>query len=63
MLGWRGRIGLIIPSNNSVIEPELAAAAPSGVTVHGARIRVRGAFTPEGLAEMADQSDRAAQEL
>lgn len=37
MYGWRARIGLLIPSNNAVIEPELGRMVPEGVAVHGAR--------------------------
>ena len=29
-----------MPSTNTIMEPELAALAPPGVTVHGARMRV-----------------------
>ena len=46
MYGTRAKIGLIIPSNNTVIEPELAAMCPPGVTVHGNRILTHG-NTPE----------------
>ena len=35
--GWRARIGLIYPSSSTVMEPELYAMAPEGVSVHTAR--------------------------
>lgn len=34
MYGWRGRIGLMIPYDNTVIEPEFNRTAPYGVSVH-----------------------------
>jgi len=40
MFGWRARLGLIIPSNNTVIEPELIQALPDGVTIHGHRVGI-----------------------
>ncbi|NIM45085.1 MAG: hypothetical protein GTN80_05580 [Nitrososphaeria archaeon] len=38
MIGWRGKLGLIIPANNTVIEPEFSLMIPDGVTVHSTRI-------------------------
>ena len=40
VLGYRARLGVVVPSTNTIMEPELAALAPPGVTVHGARMRV-----------------------
>jgi maleate cis-trans isomerase len=34
MYGWRGRIGLMIPYDNTVIEPEFNRTVPHGVSVH-----------------------------
>ena len=34
MYGWRGRIGLMIPYDNAVIEPEFARTLPHGVSAH-----------------------------
>jgi maleate isomerase len=62
MYGWRGKIGLIIPSNNTVIEPEMWAMRPDGISVHSARILSHG-NTPEGIAEMQKSASRAVQEL
>ncbi|GAA3669680.1 hypothetical protein [Microbacterium marinilacus] len=36
--GSRGRLGLILPADNVVIEPELAEFALEGVSVHGFRL-------------------------
>ncbi|MFO0523257.1 MAG: hypothetical protein ACK515_22945, partial [bacterium] len=53
---------MIIPSNNTVIEPELAAMCPPGVTVHGNRILTHG-NTPEGIVEMEKGAARAVAEF
>lgn len=62
LYGSRAKIGLVIPSNNTVIEPELWAMRPPGVTVHGNRILTRG-NTPEGIVEMEKSAARAVSEL
>lgn len=62
MFGMRGKIGLIIPSNNTVIEPEFWSMRPDGVTIHSTRILSHG-NTPEGIAQMEKSSARAVQEL
>lgn len=54
------RVGLIIPSVNATIEPELAWIAPPGISFHAARIMLR-ETTPEGLREMNAGLDAAAQ--
>lgn len=36
--GWRARIGLIYIADSTVMEPELYAMAPEGVSIHTARI-------------------------
>jgi arylmalonate decarboxylase len=41
MFGWRARLGLIMPWNNTVIEPELLQAIPEGITLHGHRVGSR----------------------
>ena len=38
MYGWRGRIGLIVPSTESTCETEFHRMAPDGVSVHTARV-------------------------
>ena len=37
-LGERGRIGLILPSVNTIAEPEIYSILPEGVTAHTARM-------------------------
>ena len=41
MYGWRGRIGLIVPSSNTTMEMELCSALPEGVSLHTARMPLR----------------------
>jgi maleate isomerase len=38
VLGYRARIGVVVPSTNTIVEPEFHAMAPAGVTVHTGRI-------------------------
>lgn len=38
MYGWRARIGLILPMDNAVIEPEYYALGLKGVSFHGIRM-------------------------
>ncbi|MCD6503739.1 MAG: aspartate/glutamate racemase family protein [Euryarchaeota archaeon] len=53
MYGWRGRIGIIIPSSNTTMEPEFWIMAPEGVSVHSSRIALR-EVTEEELMRMHD---------
>lgn len=59
MTGWRGRIGLIVPSSNTTAEPEFRTHAPAGVEVYGARMRLE-SVTVEELDAMSDDASRAA---
>jgi len=61
--GWRGKIGLIVPSTNTINEPEFWRMAPEGVTIHTARVLLLGKATTESYFEMANALDRAAKEL
>lgn len=38
MYGWRARIGLVLPMDNAVMEPELGQAAVDGVCYYAARL-------------------------
>jgi maleate isomerase len=67
MYGWRGRIGIIVPSSNTTCEPEVQKMAPAGITVHAARV-----FNPEArneaekeaaILEMNREIERAAREV
>jgi maleate isomerase len=38
-LGWRAKIGLLVPATNTICQPECEALKPEGVTNHVARMR------------------------
>ena len=61
MYGARARIGLIVPANNTVCEPEMAALCPEGVNTYSTRIP----FEPSlrGLRAMKNDVERASLEL
>mgnify|MGYP001235027225 FL=1 len=63
------RVGLIVPSSNVTMETEIPAmlrareqVAPGRFTFHSARMRMK-QVTPEELAAMDADSERAAAEL
>jgi len=62
MFGWRARLGVMVPTTNKTIEPELYRMAPQGVTVHFSRLKQK-EDTVEELQRMADEVPRAADEL
>jgi maleate isomerase len=43
MIGWRARLGFLVPPGNPTVESEMIALAPEGVSVHFHRMTVRGA--------------------
>ena len=52
MMGWRGRIGFLVPPGNPTVEPEMAELAPPGVSVHFTRMSATGpAGTHTGQTE------------
>lgn len=62
MHGWRARLGVIVPSCNVILEPELYKMVPEGISVHFARARIL-EDTPEELQKMVDDAPNAAQKL
>jgi len=63
MFGWRGRIGLMLPSNNTVMQQEFSRAVPEGVSVQSARLGPIRTTAAEELIKMSDHAERAAEEL
>ena len=57
--GLRLRLGLLVPSSNTTIEPDFHRMVPEGVSVHTARMRLD-EVTPDGLIRMADDAERGA---
>ncbi len=39
-LGWRGKIGVAVPSTNTILQPDFEAMRPEGVTNHTGRIMI-----------------------
>lgn len=62
MYGYRERIGLILPSTNTVAEQEFFRMAPEGISTHVTRVKLT-ATNPEGLKAMANNARRATDEM
>lgn len=60
MYGWRGRIGLVVPGNNTVIGPDFYTAVPQGVSVHTAQMDVEGG-DEEGFEDQEAEVERCSQ--
>lgn len=58
--GWRARIGIVVPSVNTVMEPWAAGAAPSGVSIHFSRMFIPAETTSDTLVEMDRTDGKAA---
>ena len=62
--GWRARIGVVVPSINTVVEPWFSATSPPGVSVHASRMFLDNALTPESIVRMdQDEGMRAVRQL
>jgi maleate cis-trans isomerase len=61
--GIQHKLGIVLPANNSVLEPELWPRLPANVALHVARILVRGNLTPLAIEAMETQVTRAVDEL
>jgi maleate isomerase len=57
MYGYRAKIGLLVPSTNTVLEADFWRLAPPGVSVHAARMRLDLRLDPvERLTLMAEHA-------
>jgi len=65
MYGWRARVGVLLPTNNTVLEPEMAHLNPKGVTFHATRMisSRSGHGSVKGLKNLVTNVDRAVEEL
>src|ERR1700746_1262820 len=55
MIGWRARLGFLVPPGNPTVETEMIALAPPGVSVHFHRMTARGVA---GSLEGQDERNR-----
>lgn len=62
MYGWRARIGVLVPSTNTVVESEFNLMAPEGVSIHAARMKLT-VTNPETLVDMEKHAKRASDEI
>ena len=52
MIGWRARLGFLVPPGNPTVEPEMMTLAPEGVSLHFNRMVARGLpGAPDGQSE------------
>ena len=61
--GWRGKIGVIVPSTNVCTEAEWARVMPEGVSFHVARTLLAGATSQDSYNKLADGAEGAAAHL
>lgn len=62
MYGWRGKIGIMIPSVNITMEPELWKMAPKGVGIYTSRMLAQGCSV-EDLKKQDTYVESCAEEL
>lgn len=55
MIGWRARLGFLLPPGNPTVEPEMIGLAPQGVSLHFHRMTAHGAT---GSLEGQDERNR-----
>jgi maleate isomerase len=55
MIGWRARLGFLVPPGNPTVETEMIAMVPQGVSLHFHRMTARGAT---GSLEGQDERNR-----
>ena len=60
MYGWRGKIGLLVPSTNIPAEMDAHRLVPEGVTVTTGRVRFTGEVTVETVRAHLDYLEEAA---
>jgi maleate isomerase len=63
MRGIHHKLGIVLPANNSVLEPEIWPRLPHDAALYVARMLVRGDLTPQAVEAMEAQATRAVDEL
>ena len=58
--GRRARLGIVVPSVNTVMEPWAQRTVPAGVSVLASRMFIPPATTPEAFIEMDRNEGKAA---
>jgi maleate isomerase len=58
----QGRIGLLVPSSNTTVEPEFYRALPPGITLHCARLYLT-RIDPESIHRTQDELERESRSL
>ena len=61
--GWRARIGLIVPSPNTIAETEFWLMAPEGVSIHTTRLLYRAEEVADPLTDMEQYLPQTLEEL
>ncbi len=56
MMGWRARLGFLVPPGNPTVEPEMMQLTPDGVSLHFSRLVAQG---PTGTPEGQDERNRS----
>jgi maleate cis-trans isomerase len=56
MMGWRARIGFLVPPGNPTVEPEMMELAPPGVSIHFNRMSATG---PAGTHAGQEERNRS----
>jgi maleate cis-trans isomerase len=59
MMGWRARIGFLVPPGNPTVEPEMFELAPPGVSVHFTRMSASGSAGTHAGQEERNRSQLA----
>src|SRR4029077_10776863 len=54
MIGWRARLGVLVPPGNPTVEAEMIALAPEGVSLHFHRMMAHG--TPGSLSGQSERN-------
>jgi maleate isomerase len=54
IIGWRARLGFLVPPGNPIVETEMIAMAPQGVSLHFHRMVAHG--TPGSLSGQSERN-------
>jgi maleate isomerase len=54
--GLRAKLGMMLPSSNTIAEPQIAAMLPAGVSLHTTRLRLRSGTEALGMLEKLEDA-------